>query len=222
MTKLPNFSAVIFDLDGLVLDTESTYFAAWEEAANSMGYAYSLEFYRSLSGLEYAAIEQKLLHFYGGNFDLQAFKLLSGQSWRRVVKQQGIAIKPGFKTLLSIIKRLHLPFALATNSPQINAQECLALAGLTEVFTTLISREQVPNAKPAPDIFLHAAQQLNIPIQHCLVLEDSYNGVLSAYRAGASVIYVPSDHPAPEAEALSRCRLSDLSQVAALIEAQFS
>jgi beta-phosphoglucomutase len=222
MTELPDFWAVIFDLDGLVLDTEIAYFAAWQQAASSMGYQCSEAFCQSLSGLQYADVEQCFVATYGEHFNLQAFASHSAQCWRNVVEQQGIPVKPGFQQLLDLLKQLQIPYALATNSPQLNALECLALAGLKDIFTTLIAREHVQKGKPAPDIFFHAAQHLTLPIQQCLVLEDSYNGVLGAYRAGARVIYIPSTQSSMrQAEVLATCTLKDLVQLAELIECKF-
>ncbi|MEQ1637391.1 MAG: HAD family phosphatase [Methylococcales bacterium] len=222
MPELPDFSAVIFDLDGLVLDTESTYFSAWQQASGLMGHDCSEAFCRSLSGLQFTDIEQRLLAAFGNQFNLQVFRTLSTQAWRELVAQQGIAVKPGFRQLLAALKKLRLPFALATNSPQVNALECLTLAGLENTFANLIARDHVRAGKPEPDIYLQAAQQLQTPIRHCLVLEDSYNGVLSAHRAGASVIYVPSGLPSAEAGLLSTRSVENLNQVAQLIEYKFS
>ncbi len=218
MIKLPNFSAVIFDLDGLVLDTESTYFAAWQEAATMMGHHCSDAFCRSLSGLQYADVEHRLRVMYGEDFNLQVFASLSAQCWRRIVKHRGIAVKPGVRQLLALLTHKQIPFALATNSPLVNARECLALAGLEGVFEILIAREQVQHGKPAPDIFFIAAQRLKYPIKQCLVLEDSYNGVLAAYRAGAHIIYIPSNPIETQAEPLATCRLNNLIALADLIE----
>lgn len=220
MSPLPNFSAVIFDLDGLVLETESTYFAAWQQTATQMGYNFPLTFCSSLSGLSGDLIGQCLQQTFGAHFNLQLFATLSGQYWREMVAQQGIAVKLGFQTLLTTLKSHQIPFALATNSPLANAIECLTAAGLSGVFTKIVAREQVPEGKPAPDIFLVAAEQLQTPIQTCLVLEDSYSGVLGAYRAGAKIIYIPSNQPDPQAVALSNCQLDDLAQLAKHINEQ--
>lgn len=218
MTDLPPFSAVIFDLDGLVLDTESTYFAAWQQAATQMGYEGSEPFWQSLSGLHAAAIEQHLHHHFGPLFNYSYFAALSGQCWQELVEQRGISIKTGFHQVLALLKAQKIPFALATNSPLINALECLALAKLPDVFRMITTREQVQQGKPAPDIFLKAAQQLQTPIHQCLVLEDSYAGVLGATRAGAPVIYIPSNPINPEASTLATCQLTSLTQLADWLE----
>ena len=132
MLKLSDFSAVIFDMDGLVLDTETTYFVAWQLAANAMGYELSETFCLSLSGLHFNDIEPKLMARCGADFNLQAFKHLSGIFWREHVNANGIAIKHGFTQLLEYIVQNRIPYCLATNSRAVNAYECLELAGIKD------------------------------------------------------------------------------------------
>jgi beta-phosphoglucomutase-like phosphatase (HAD superfamily) len=189
---LHNFSAVIFDMDGLVLDTEATYFIAWQQAAIQMGYTLSDEFCESLSGLNGDDIKQKLLVQCGADFDLPRFNQIASKAWRNHVNLNGIEIKRGFNELLAFIVQQSLPYCLATNSRAANAFECLELAGLTHVFSTIISRDDVKHGKPAPDIFLKAADTLQVPIQQCLVLEDSHAGVVAAKLAEAFTVFIPS------------------------------
>ena len=195
MPKLSDFSAVIFDMDGLVLDTETTYFIAWQRAAKAMGFAFSEPFCPSLSGLHYKDIELILVANCGADFNLQAFNHLSGIFWREHVNAHGIKIKHGFIQLLEFIVERQLPYCLATNSRAVNAYECLEFAGIKDIFSTIITRDDVAQGKPAPDIFLKAAELLQVPVSQCLVLEDSYTGIEAASRAGAFSVFVPSTEP---------------------------
>ena len=190
--NLSDFSAVIFDMDGLVLDTETTYFVAWQQAANALGYVLSDAFCLSLSGLHYKDIEPKLMANCGADFNLQVFNQLSGIFWREHVYTHGISIKHGFTELLEYIVQEQIPYCLATNSRAVNAHECLELAGIKDVFSVIITRDDVQNGKPAPDIFLKAAELLQVPVNQCLVLEDSHAGILAATRSGAFSVFVPS------------------------------
>ncbi|CCE22980.1 HAD family hydrolase [Methylotuvimicrobium alcaliphilum] len=207
----------IFDLDGLVLDTESTYFMAWRQAAEHMGYQLPSAFCLSLSGLHYRDVEMRLLEFCGNAFDLQEFNRLSGVCWYRIVEKQGIDIKKGFLTLLWLLQDSGIPYGLATNSRLNNALECLDFAGLGNVFETIVARDHVELGKPAPDIFLNAAERLSIPISRCLALEDSTAGVMAASASGAFTVYIPSVLPADlYTSELSHLQCRDLGEVAAL------
>ena len=146
----------------------------------------------SMSGLHYQDVEKRLLAYCGADFDLKHFNSLSGKYWHQYVNQQGIPVKKGFFNLLDILNDRGIPFCLATNSVQANALECLKFAGLNDVFSLIVTRDQVKKGKPAPDIFLLSAEQLKVPISHCLILEDSMTGIQAASNAGASSIFIPS------------------------------
>jgi len=201
-------------MDGLVLDTESAYFIAWQQAANAMGYEFSDDFCLSLSGLHYNDIEPKLIEYCGAEFNLQTFKRLSGDFWRDHVDVHGIKIKHGFSELLALLIRQKIPYCLATNSRAANALECLELAGIKDVFSTIIARDHVQHGKPEPDIFLKAAEVLQVDISRCLVLEDSHAGIAAASRAGAVSVFIPSIAQAdPLTVELCDLMVSDLAQL---------
>lgn len=178
------FSAVIFDLDGLVLDTETTYRLAWERAATEMGFALGDAFFAGLSGLQGSAVEAALLAELGQDFALTDFKQRGDRHWQQHVDRHGIAVKPGFHALLAHIQQRCLPFALATNSRRHYAELCLHLAGLDDTFPVMAARDDVARGKPAPDVFLQAARLLEAAPEGCLVLEDSLPGLTAARHAG--------------------------------------
>ena len=220
MLKLADFAAVIFDMDGLVLDTESTYFVAWQQAARAMGYELTDEFCLLLSGLHYQDIEPKLVEYCGAEFNLQTFNRLSAGFWRDYVNVHGIKIKPGFNELLDLLDRQAISYCLATNSGTINALECLELAGIEDVFSIIVTRDHIPCGKPEPDIFLKAAELLQVDISRCLVLEDSHAGILAASRAGAVSVFIPSIAQIdPLTVDLCDLMVSDLAQLADIIRA---
>ncbi len=192
VVQLSDFSAVIFDMDGLVLDTEPKYFMAWQQAAKTMDYHLSADFCESLSGLHYQAVTDQLLRHCGADFNLQRFNKLSGQCWHEQVNRYGINVRTGFNQLIETLIQQDIPYCLATNSSAINAKECLAFANISHVFTHIISRDDVVYGKPEPDIFLKAADILNVPIQQCLVLEDSHAGIVAAKSAGAYAVWIPT------------------------------
>ncbi|MCK9620839.1 MAG: HAD family phosphatase [Methylobacter sp.] len=220
MLKLADFDAVIFDMDGLVLDTESTYIVAWQQAADAMGYEFSDDFCLSLSGCHYKDVELKLAEHCGAEFNLQTFNRLSSDFWREYVDVHGIKIKHGFFGLLELLIRQKIPYCMATNSPAENALECLQLAGIEELFSIVVTREQVRNGKPEPDIFLKAAELMQSDISRCLVIEDSLAGIVAASRAGAVTVLVPSTAQIdPLAIELCDLMVSDLEQLTSMIHA---
>jgi beta-phosphoglucomutase len=214
MPKLTDFAAFIFDMDGLVLDTEPTYFAAWQQAVEAMGYTVDPHSFKTLSGHHYSQVEAQLLTWYGVGFNLYAFRQLSSELWRNYVKDQGIAVKPGVIALLDYADQNQIPVCLATNSSTINAHECLAIAGIKHRFPVIVTGDDVQQGKPAPGIFLKAAGSLQVDIRRCLVFEDSRTGIVAANAAGAYSVYVPSIIPInPQALALCDRQLQNLMQV---------
>ncbi|MGJ0430519.1 HAD family hydrolase [Methylobacter sp.] len=220
MHKLPDFSAIIFDMDGLVLDTETTYVAAWQQAARVMGYEFPEAFCLSMSGLHSNVVEQRLLDFCGAGFNLDTFARLSADFWRRHINTHGINTKKGFDQLIALIAKLEIPYCLATNSPKVNAYQCLEFAGVSDVFSTVVTRDHVRQGKPEPEIFLKAAELLDVDIRRCLVVEDSHAGIEAASRAGAFSVLIPSVLPVdPLTAGLCGVMMEDLAQLADLIGA---
>jgi HAD superfamily hydrolase (TIGR01509 family) len=184
--------AIIFDMDGLVIDSEAGYVAAWRQTALAMGYQIDEDFALGLSGANAEQVKSYLLEKLGNDFDLARFSELSTDYWLAHVEQYGIAVKHGFFSLLELIQQQNLAFCIATNSRRLQALRCLKLAGLENVFSNVIARDDVVTGKPAPDLFLKAAEVLGHPIADCLVLEDSPIGIAAAVAAGARCFYLPS------------------------------
>jgi beta-phosphoglucomutase len=215
MLRLADFSAVIFDMDGLVLDTETDYIMAWQQAAGAMGYELPAHACRSLSGLHYTEVEQTLTTWCGVDFNLEEFNHTAGHLWRDHVSTHGISVKYGFKEFLEVITQQQLPFCLATNSPTVNAYECLELAGLKDIFSIIVTRDHVRHGKPEPDIFLKAADLLHVEINRCMIIEDSHAGIEAASRAGAFSVLIPSVLPVnPLTADLCDLVMNDLAQLA--------
>lgn len=219
MSRL-EIAAIIFDLDGLVLDSEASYFAAWRLAAAEMGHILNESFCAGLSGLPGGEVYTLLQQECGDDFDAEQFAKLSRQCWYRHLYQHPISIKPGLFTLLDLISQLKLPYALATNSRRQDAEFCLRNSGLDDVFTIIVCRDDVEHAKPAPDIVLKTADALGVAVSACLVLEDSPTGVAAAKSAGAHCIFVPSILPVDvQASRMADQVLADLGQVADFVSA---
>jgi HAD superfamily hydrolase (TIGR01509 family) len=214
MPRLTDFAAFIFDMDGLVLDTEPTYFAAWQRAIETMGYSLEPDAYKTLTGFHYHQVEAQLQAWLGNDVDLTVFKQLGTECWRSYIAENGIAIKPGVNVLLDYAQQQGIPVCLATNSSAVYAHECLRIAGLSHRFPIIVTGDDVERVKPKPDIFLEAAKRLQIKITRCVVFEDSHTGVVAASASGAYTVFVPSTLPANlHAQMICDCQLSDLTEV---------
>jgi beta-phosphoglucomutase len=196
---LPGFSAVILDLDGLVIDSEPTYHAAWRQAGQCLGYPLRKDLVRGFVGKSYDLIEQILKTEFGNDFPLKTFRDKSAEIWHESVERTGIPVKPGLHALLDTLEQHTIPFCLATNSEQIYAEKCLEYAGLGDAFPIRITRDQVTVPKPAPDIFLAAAAKLEAKPEYCIVLEDSETGARAALEANTLVMLVADPDSLPRA-----------------------
>lgn len=192
--RLHRPKALIFDMDGLILDTESVYRMAWQQAASEYGYRMSDEFYSGFIGRRTADCTEMLFENYGRDFPLSTFLKRSDQLYREHFNNNGIQIKPGLFELLDFLDNSHIPKAVATSTGLANALLCLGQ--LASRFTHIITGDEVNLGKPAPDIFLLAAGRLRLAPQQCLVLEDADAGVQAASAAGMPVIIVPDLKPA--------------------------
>ncbi|PPD20392.1 MAG: haloacid dehalogenase [Methylomonas sp.] len=216
-------AGVIFDMDGLVIDTEAGYGLAWRQAASAMGYVLDEAVCAALSGANGAMVKAAICHHLGADLAWSQFARLSGEHWRRHVEQVGIPVKPGFFELIGVLQGANLPFGLATNSRRAEAEFCLQRAGLADVFPITITRDDVAQPKPAPDVFVEAAKRLALKPSHCLVLEDSLVGVDAARAAGCACVWVPSQPVAASWLLPQDVRLcDDLHQVAGFISAAWA
>jgi len=187
---LPAFYAVILDMDGLVLDSETTYCGAWRKAAADVGHALDNGFLESLFGRHADDVVQALAGELGPSFDREAFFRAAERHWFEHIETHGIPRMPGVDGLLAIFREASIPFALATNSDGHYARLCLERGGLRDAFTVMVTRDQVALGKPEPDVFLEAARRLNVDPAACLVLEDSETGLMAALAAGTQPILI--------------------------------
>ena len=217
---LPPFRAAILDMDGLALDSESTYCHAWRFAAAELGRELDEAFLHGLFGKHADDVERDLMEILGEAYERERFYRSAERHWREHLAQHGMARMPGLDDLLALFLRRGLPFALATNSDGIYAHECLRLSGVESEFPVIVTRDQVRRGKPEPDLFLEAARRLGVPPEACLVLEDSATGLAAARAAGTIAVLV-------QRRAETRRRLAaeavlavaSLGEVAELIEA---
>ncbi len=195
--------AVVFDLDGTLLDTERAYRAAFLETAAAFGCVLPAGAYDSLVGLPTTDRRRLLPAMLGAECPTDTF-IDSYYAARRRHLAGGIALKPGATQLLALLQTARVPTAIATSASGVTASGHLLAAGLARRFDHVISRDDVARGKPAPDSFLLAASRLGVDAADCLALEDSPHGVAAAHAAGMMVVMVP-DMVAPAAITRDRC-----------------
>jgi len=196
-------AAVVFDMDGLLFDSESLYQEAVVLAAVESGYEVVPELFHQMVGLPVVQGRAVLLSHFGEDFPVDAFQ----EAWVRhfwVIAETHLTLKPGVRELLDTLDELALPRAIATSSTHRTVQRHLSAHHLLGRFDTVVGNGDYEAGKPAPDPFLTAAHRLGVDPQLCLALEDSPNGVRSAAAAGMMTVMVP-DLVAPTDEIRRLC-----------------
>lgn len=192
-------SAVIFDLDGTLIDTEKYYRIFWPKALAEFGYTLTDEQALSLRSLGRPFAPALFKEWFGEDFDYVKVRQRRKDMMEEYFNREGIRKKPGAEALLSELREKKITAAIATASDLERTERYLKRVGLLNYFDKLISATQVAEGKPAPDIYLYACSELGLSPEQCIAVEDSPNGVLSAYGAGLRVIMVP-DQTRPDKE----------------------
>ena len=182
--------AVVFDMDGLLVDTEAVIRDAMGEAARAVELHLPAEVFHRMIGLNHAESQRILVDHFGPGFAVERF---IGDVRERMAAtlDAGVALKAGVIELLDHLDAAGLPRAIATSSPHHEVSRNLGPRGLTQRFNAVIARGDYARGKPHPDPFLAAAKALSVPPEACLALEDSHNGVRAAHAAGMMTVMVP-------------------------------
>lgn len=183
--------AAIFDMDGLMLDTEPLYRTAWKQASAECGFDLTDEIYKQFVGRSRVDGFQSLVDTFGPQFRLQRFEAAVAKNESSAFLNTPLSKKPGLEALLRFLESRKIPTAVATSTEQRRALPMLKLAGLLNKFKAVVTSDEVARGKPFPDIFLAAAQRLGVEPGACLVLGDAESGVMAANKAGAHIYVVP-------------------------------
>jgi HAD superfamily hydrolase (TIGR01509 family) len=211
---LDKFEAVIFDMDGLLLDTEQIALQAFREACRQFDFEPSLDVYMRCVGTNPARTKVILTQGYGPGFPFEKISPVWSENYRKAINDFPVPAKKGARDFLEFVRREKKKMALATSTAHQTAQAKLQRTGLLSFFEVIVGGDQVTNGKPDPETFLKAAGLLGVAADRCLVLEDSDNGVLAAHNAGMVVIQIPDlKEPAPEIRSLGHPILSSFKEV---------
>jgi HAD superfamily hydrolase (TIGR01509 family) len=186
-----HYSAVIFDMDGLMFDTERLYEAAMREVGAEMGAPVTHELFLSLVGRGWTTAREILVRTFGAGFDIDRFAAGTDRHVMQAIAANGVPHKPGLVPLLEALRTLGVPLAVATSTHNPRASRKLEDGGIRSFFEHVVTGDQVTHGKPAPDIYLLAAQRLGVAPADALALEDSPNGARAATSAGIATLLVP-------------------------------
>ena len=199
-----NFQGALFDMDGLVLDTEKIYHRELKKAGKFFGYDISDEIICGAMGLCGTASSDYFYSIFGYDFPFDKIHNKKTQLLDKYFDKNPPKIKTGFKRLISYLKRNDKKTALATSTKRETAKRYLQQAGIFNAFDEIVCGDEINNSKPNPEIFITAAKKINIDIKDCIIFEDSFNGIRAAAAAGGKPIMVP-DTIKPTEEIKSLC-----------------
>ena len=183
--------AVLFDMDGLMFDTERLYGRAWQSAAKAQGCSISDEAILKIKGANRNLAYSILKEDAGSEFDIECGRKFRQEYIDSYLDKNGLTKKKGLDNLLKYLKDNNIKVCLATSTKTETAGRYLKMAKVEEHFDDITCGDEIERGKPAPDIFLKSAKKLGVKIFDCLVLEDSINGINGGLSAGAHVIMVP-------------------------------
>ncbi|MGR4987975.1 HAD family hydrolase [Vibrio rotiferianus] len=207
-----NYQAAIFDMDGLLLDTERVCMRIFKQACEVQNLPFHEDVYLSIIGRNAAGIEVIFRKAYGEDLDRLHKEWRS--RYNAVVQHQAIPVKQGVIELLEWLKKNSIPTAVATSTANEVAKKKLELAGLSKYFDNLTTGCEVTHGKPDPEIYLLAASRLNVEPTKCLAFEDSNNGVRSAVSAKMITFQIPDlVEPCEEVRGFGHLILPSLTDV---------
>lgn len=205
--------AIIFDMDGLMLDTERLFLKAYQQAAEEYGFTLPLELYRKMLGHRADTSQQILNEGLPEEAPGERIAESARRIYHKLILEQGIEVMPGLIELLDFLDEIRMPRCVATSTHYELTCAKLESVQLLHRVEHVTCGDQVAAGKPAPDIFLKAAEKLGVLAEHCLVLEDSNTGIRAAHAAGMMPVWIPDLHePTAEIEALAEAVFPSLSE----------
>lgn len=184
-------NTVIFDMDGVIFDTERIYLEAWTDVFNKYGYNMTKEVYISVMGVGRENVIKKFKNLYGDDLPIDDMYREKDEILYNRIKEGRVPMKEGVHEILTFLKSNNYNIALATSAKKERVDKHLQDTKLEDMFDVIVCGDEVDKAKPNPDIFLKAANKLRVDREKCIVVEDSLAGVKAGYNAGMIVVNIP-------------------------------
>ena len=214
-------NAVVFDMDGLMFDTERVFVQAWDYAGEKMGIGKAGYMTIKTLGMNVESSRQVWLEEFGDCYNEEELRKYSREFRDNYYANNKVPVKKGLYVLLDYLKEQGYKLAVASSTPQWEVERHLKDAGVYDYFQTVICGDMVSKSKPEPEIYLKACEAIGVQPEEALALEDSRNGLMSAHRAGMKVIMVPDLWEADEeVKAFLWNMCHDLVEVKEFLEAQ--
>ena len=202
----------IFDMDGTLFDTEKLYRRAWLEVAEQMGLGKNYELPIAISGTNIGEESYQVIRRFYPNADAETY-LARVLEEVRAANDRNLELKAGTVEILEFFKAENISMAVASSAPVAVIEKNLTRSNLRGYFKALVGGDKVSNGKPAPDIFLLAAQELNLAASDCYIFEDSFNGIRSAAASGGVAIMIPDTvQPTEEIKKICAAIFNDLNE----------
>ncbi|HOF11750.1 MAG TPA: HAD family phosphatase [Treponemataceae bacterium] len=216
---MPMLEAVLFDMDGLLFDTERLYLKSWKKASEEAGIDFSEDLFFRCVGTNTRDTKKIIFDALGEDFPFDQFEQITSQAVIDEIKANGPPLKKGVHSILAFLKERNIKMALATSTGKEMAKWMVEKAGLELYFDAYAFGSEVKQGKPHPDIFLLAAKNLGVDAENCLVLEDSNFGLQAGQSAGMKTLFI-KDLVDPPMEVLAKVwnSASDLLEARDLIK----
>lgn len=213
--------ALIFDMDGLLLDSERIVQRSWNDAGDVMGIPKIGKHIYNTLGLNRKARNEYFKNAFGEDFPLEEFNEKVSVCFYRIVEEEGLPVKPGARELLQYAREHHYKIAIATSSGRQYAKKVLTEAGLYSYFDGGVFGDMVQHTKPDPEIYLKACESIQVKPEESIALEDAPAGIRSAHAAGLKVVAIPDlVQPSGEILKLTYQKFDTLNEVISMLETE--
>lgn len=186
---------VIFDWDGVVIDSSDRHEQSWELLATELGKPLPTGHFKAGFGKKNQEIIPTILDWSQDADEIERIGNRKEELYRELVREHGVHVLPGARELLTALREAGIPRSIGSSTPRANLDSIFSATGLDELFDAIVSGDDVTNGKPAPDVFLLASSRLAIPPAQCVVIEDAHVGIEAAHRAGMKVLAVATTNP---------------------------